>query len=274
MLMPLTISLLNKKGGVGKTSTCHHLAGSFAKSGRRVLLIDNDPQASLTQGLYGSQAAAEFSAAQSLAALYDDALFTDPANLIQPTAFECIFLVPGSDYLTRYNLPDPQNSGMLQVTLRDFLRDVGQDFDVVLIDCPPNLQMCSWSALVASDFVLVPLQAEDYGAQGITSVSHAVTAVQEGPNTSLNLLGYLITMYSKRLSIHIAYEDMLRKMYQDAVFTTNVPLSTHYKEAIVKRAPINYYKPRSEAAKVMDRLAAEILHRASEPLTHPARRIA
>ena len=272
--MPLTISVLNKKGGVGKTSTCHHVAGSFAKRRQRVLLIDNDPQASLTQGLCGSQAAASLPAARTLAALYDDSLFADPATLIQPTAFDRIFLVPGSDHVTRFNLPDPHQSGTLQVALRDFVRDVGQDFDVILIDCPPNLQLCSWAALVASDFVLVPLQAEDYGAQGITSVQRAVGSVQQGPNANLRLLGYLITMFNKRLSIHIAYEDMLRRMYQDAVFTTNVPLSTHYKEAIVKRAPIGYYKPRAEAAKVMDRLAGEMLRRASAPLTRPARRTA
>ena len=73
---------------------------------------------------------------------------------------------------------------------------------MILIDCPPNLQLCSWAALVASDFVLVPLQAEDYGAQGITSVRRAVAAVQEGPNAGLRLLGYLITMFNRRLSIH------------------------------------------------------------------------
>jgi chromosome partitioning protein len=272
--MPLTISVLNKKGGVGKTSTCHHIAGAIAKSGQRVLLIDNDPQASLTQGLYGSQAATSLTAAQSVAALYDDSLFVESPRLIQATAFERISLVPGSDYLTRFNLPDPHRSGSLQVALRDFIRDAAQDFDVILIDCPPNLQLCSWAALVASDTVIVPLQAEDYGAQGIASVQKAVTAVQQGPNPTLRLLGYLITMFNKRLSIHIAYEDMLRRMYQDAVFTTNVPYSTHYKEAIVKRAPIGYYKPRAEAAKVMDRLAAEMLGRASLLLNRPARRIA
>src|SRR5262245_52910295 len=162
MPMPLTISVLNKKGGVGKTSTCHHVAGSFAKRRQRVLLIDNDPQASLTQGLCGCQAAASLPASRTLAALYDDSLFGDPATLIQPTAFERIFPVPGSAHVTRFNLPDPHQSGTRQVALRDFVRDVGQDFDVILIDCPPNLQLCSWAALVASDFVLVPLQAEDY----------------------------------------------------------------------------------------------------------------
>jgi chromosome partitioning protein len=272
--MPITISVLNKKGGVGKTSTCHHVAGSFARNGQRVLLIDNDPQASLTQGLYGSQAAGNLPAAQSLAALYDDTLFADPAKLIQPTAFDHIFLVPGSDHVTRFNLPDPQHAGLLQVALRDFIREVGQGFDVVLIDCPPNLQLCSWAALVASDFVLVPLQAEDYGAQGITSVQQAIAAVQAGPNAGLRLLGYLITMFNKRLSIHIAYEDMLRRMYQDAVFTTTVPLSTHYKEAIVKRAPIGFYKPRAQAAMIMEQVASEMLLRAYTPVTHPARRIA
>jgi chromosome partitioning protein len=273
-IMALTISFLNKKGGVGKTSTCHHLAGSFAKSGRSVLLIDMDPQASLTQGFWGSEVGTNIPKQASVCALFDEALFVDPRTLVRPTAFERISLVPGSDHLTRYNLPDPDQTGDRQLVLRDFVADVGAGYDFILIDCPPNIQACSWAALVASDTVVVPLQAEDYGAQGITSVQAAVRAVRDGANSGLRLMGYLITMFNKRLGIHLAYEGMLRQMYGTDVFTTNVPLATPYKEAIVKRMPVGYYKPRVEAAKVMDRLAEEVFSRAAVLFPDVSRRVA
>jgi chromosome partitioning protein len=272
--MPLVISLLNKKGGVGKTSSCHHLSGSFARSGRSVLLIDMDPQASLTQGFFGSEVGTSLPKAATVAGLFDESLFVDPRALVRPTAFDRISIVPGGDHLTRYNLPDPDRSGDGQLVLRDFIAEAGAGFDLVLIDCPPNLQACSWAALVASDAVVVPLQAEDYGAQGIASVQAAVKAVQAGANSGLRLMGYLITMYQKRLGVHLAYEAMLRQLYGDDVFKVTVPLATPYKEAIIKRMPIGHYKPRVQAAKVMDELAAEVTARAEALFPNEALRVA
>ncbi len=173
MAGPITVAMLNRKGGCGKTSTCHHLAGAFAKDGLRVLLVDMDPQASLTQGLFGPQATEALPDRSTVVGLFDDSFDPDPDALIKPTPFERISLVPGSNALDDYNVPRPQDTGEIQLTLRRFLKEARDSFDVALIDCPPNLSLCSWAAaLLAADSVVVPVQAEDYrGSRGSSTSS-------------------------------------------------------------------------------------------------------
>ncbi len=259
--MPHTIAFLNKKGGVGKTSTCHHLAGTLARQGRRILLLDADPQASLTQGFWGPEAMRAIPGESSVAALFDPESEPIPAALIRPSGLEGIDLVPGSEALTPYNHPDTARWAPHQGGMRDFLAEVRDGYDLALIDCPPNLHLCSWAALVAADAVVVPLQAEDYGAQGIASVQQAVAAVRSHANPSLHLLGYLITMFDKRLGIHTMYEATLRQLYGAEVFTNPFPLAKDYKEAVAARLPIGHYKPRSAAAKATAAVAVELLER-------------
>jgi chromosome partitioning protein len=157
--------------------------------------------------------------------------------------------------------------------VRDFLDEARDTFDLCLIDCPPNLHLCSWAALVASDFLIVPLSPEDYGAQGIIDVQESVALVQAGPNPALRLLGYLITMHDKRLGIHIAYETLLRELYGPAVFTTPFPLAKDFKEAVASRLPISHYKPKSAAAKAAVAVASELQERVEHEI-QDARRVA
>jgi chromosome partitioning protein len=266
-----TVAFLNQKGGVGKTSTTHHLAGTLARSGKRVLLIDADPQASLTQGIWGPDQTRSTPWGETVAALFDDAIDPEPSMLIAPTRFPGIHLVPGSDHLTAYNLPGPERDPR-QGAIRDFVAEVRENYDLVLIDCPPNLQLCSWAALMAADGLVVPLQAEDYGAQGIAKIQQALAAAQAGQNPRLRLLGYLITMYNKSLAIHIAYAENLRSLYGEQVFATMVPLAKDFKEAVAGRLPVVEYKPRSQAAKSIGALAEELLVRVGG--SSDARRVA
>ena len=131
----------------------------------------------------------------------------------------------------------------------------------MLIDCPPHLQLCSWSALLASDFVAVPITAEDFAAQGLINVLRVLDNARTTSNPRLILLGYILTMHNGRLAVHSAYEKMLRDMYGEQVFKTAVPYVAAFKEAISKRSPIGFYKPRSVAAKVVEQLADELLSR-------------
>jgi chromosome partitioning protein len=271
--MGTIISLLNQKGGVGKTSTCHHLAGTFAKDGRGVLLIDNDPQASLSQGFWGPDATRRIGAAESVAALYNTDLAPIPEALIRPTGFDRISIVPGSRHLTPFNmLPRPAWPDS-ECGMRDFLNEVRDGFDLTLIDCPPNLHLCSWAALVASNFLIVPLSPEDYGAQGIIDVQESVALAQAGPNPALRLLGFLIPMHDKRLGIHTAYETLLREMYGSDVFASPFPLAKDFKEAVASRMPISHYKPKSAPAKAAKAVAEEILERIANR-TQDVRRVA
>jgi chromosome partitioning protein len=255
------VTMLNQKGGVGKTSCTHHLAGTLAQAGRRVLLVDNDPQSSLTQGFWGPVVARQVDSTATVAAIYaGDRPF--PEQVIHPTGIAGIDLVPGSRRSTSHNVPDPHLADPeIQGCLRAFLDEVRERYDLVMIDCPPNLHLCSWAALVASDHLIVPLQPEDYGAQGIIDVQESVARVLEGPNPSLNLLGYLITMINTRKSIHKLYEEMLRSLYGSKVFATMVPEAVDFVEAIAQRKPVAQFKPKGVAAKSIKALADELERR-------------
>ena len=252
------ICLLNQKGGVGKTSTCHHLSGSLARNGARVLLIDNDPQSSLTQGFWGPVVTRQLDPAETMAAILGGEE-PYPAAVIKPTGVAGIDILPGSKRATSYNVPDPHLADpAAQLSLRAFLEEVRNEYDYVLIDCPPNLHLCSWTALVSADHLIVPLKPEDYGAQGIIDVQESVDLVLSGPNPGLTMLGYLITMMSVRKSIHKLYEETLRAQFGSQVFETRMTEAVDYVEALNQRLPVTQYKPRGAAAKTMKALAEEL----------------
>ena len=202
--MPV-VCMLNQKGGVGKTSTCFHLSGTLAQLGRRVLLVDNDPQASLTQGFLGPDV---------MRALRrrDDRLHLRrrrplPCQVIRAVR-PGIDLLAGSRQCARSTTcPSPRRpSPEVQGCLRAFLGEVRDEYDAILIDCPPNLELCSWAALLASDNLVIPLNPEDFGAQGIAEV---LDAVRPGPGRAqprLHLAGYLLTRMNARASVHKNYE--------------------------------------------------------------------
>ncbi len=259
--MGVVVSLLNQKGGVGKTSTCHHVSGALAAAGRRILLVDNDPQASLTQGFFGPEAMRAVDGGGSIASLYNPDFAAVPEVVIRPTGIEGVAIVPGSVRLTQFNQLPTDRWAESEYGIREFLAEVRSEYDLVLIDNPPNLHLCGWAALTASDGLVVPLQAEDYGAQGIVAVMEAVTAVRGRTNAALRMLGLLLTMYDKRLGIHVAYERHLREIYGPDVFEATFPLAKDFKEAVAARLPVSAYKPRSAAAKAISAVGEELLRR-------------
>jgi chromosome partitioning protein len=259
--MPASVvAMLNQKGGVGKTSTCHHLAGTLAQMGQRILLVDNDPQSSLTQGLWGPSATRELDPNRTIDAVYRRG--ASARQVVHRTELDRVDLIPGCRHAGEFNNSLPHRASRdLQQGLRDVVREVSADYDLVLIDCPPNLHLCSWAALVASDFLIVPLQPEDYGAQGIIDVRESIDLVTMGPNPRLHLLGYLVTMFVARKSIHKLYEENLRTEYGSLVFDARVPHAAEFPEAIAHRKPVSSYKPKGAAAKAVRAVADEVLSR-------------
>jgi chromosome partitioning protein len=225
-----------------------------------VLLVDNDPQSSLTQGFLGPNATRQLDPSETVAGVY--AQEAVPALAVRSSGFAGIDLVPGSRHAASFNTPDPHTGDWpLQIALRDFLAEAAAEYDLVMIDCPPNLHLCSWAALVASDALIVPLQPEDFGAQGIADVLESIHRVTAGPNPSLRLLGFLVTMVNGRLAVHKGYEQLLRATYGADVFSTTVPISADFKEAIMQHSPVAMYKPRGAAAKALRALADELAER-------------
>lgn len=253
------IAVLNRKGGVGKTSTCFHLSGALAKAGRRVLLLDCDPQANLSEGLLGADVE-DLPPERTIAALYGDAFVPNPRALIVPTPIEGVDLLPGSEVMEDYSEPRPAGHRS-QGVLREFVAEVREDYGIVLIDCPPSLTLASWSAMVAADGILVPVMPEDFGAQGLKKINRALAMVRAEANPALRLLGILASQCNPKLAIHAAYLEQLRNAYGDLVLATTIPIAADYKVAVTAGKPVGLLKPRSAAAKAVDALAAELVGR-------------
>jgi chromosome partitioning protein len=258
--MPI-ISSVALKGGVGKTTLTHHSAGALALAGKRVLCLDNDPQASLSSGIFGPSAVEGMDPAETIAALYAG-LDPLPEQIIRPSGIAGIDVVAGSKAAGRYNTPEPHEAPVeVQSCLRTFLDEVRSRYDVVLIDNPPNLCVASWGALIASDHLIVAVVPEDYGSASLSPVFESVALVQSGPNPRLNLLGLVLSMVQPRLAVHQMYEQTLRDLHGGGIFTTRIPLAADIKEAISRRRPITHYKPRGASSKVFKALVDEMFAR-------------
>jgi chromosome partitioning protein len=243
------ISAVALKGGCAKTTTIHNLAGAFSLAGRRVLTVDNDPQASLSSGMFGAAAVEQFDPASTVAAIYAGA-DPLPSDVIRPSGLPGVDILAGSMAAARYNLPEPYLlPAEAQGCLRAFLGEVRGDYDAILIDNPPNLSGANWAAMVASDFILVPIVPEDYGSMSLSPVLESVRLVASGPNPGVVLLGLVLTMVQPRLAVHMAYEAALRQAHGGGVFASRVNLAADVKEAISQRRPITHHKPKGASSK-------------------------
>ncbi len=262
-----SICLINQKGGCGKSSTCFHLAGAFAAFGQRVLLVDADPQGSISQAFFGSDAVEQLPAWQTLAALFDESCNRiDPNSLIQETHVEGIFVLPANQHLASFNRPSPERGGVMQFAMRDFLEPL-TSFDIVLFDCPPNLYQCSWNAMIATQYVLIPIPPEDFGTQGIPAVHQAVANARM-PNPSLRRLGHLITRSDRRMLVHREYESRLRNLYGELVLQTTIPELSAFKVSLACRQPVQMHAAKSKAAAKTRELVGEITERIQSRKQH------
>lgn len=255
------ISAANLKGGVGKSSLVVHGAGALARRGLRVLVVDNDPQASATAGFLGAQEARRLDPSATVAAIHaGDEPFAE--RVVRASGLPGIDLLPGSRFATRFNVPEPQEAPYeAQVRLREFLAGVREGYDLVWIDNPPNLHLCTYSSLAASDAYVVPVQAEDFGAQGLVDVNQSAALVRAAINPALARAGYVLTMFAARRSIHRMYEQMMRENFGAEVFAAAMPESIDYVEALAACRPVGFHRPRGVAAKAVDAIAGEMLDR-------------
>lgn len=254
------IGFINQKGGCGKSSCCFHLGGQLARDGLQVLLIDADPQGSLSQGFFGSAFVEALPVESTLAACFeDDAGTLMPATLIQSTGLERLDIVCANQLLSSINVPSPEVTGMQQFALMQFLADAPA-YDIVLIDCPPNLYQCSWNALLAADWIVIPVPPEDFGTQGLRVIHQGIEQAQR-MNPSLQLLGHLVTRFDSRLLIHRRYEGKLRQLYGPNVLETVIPEASAFKVSLACRQPVAFFSPRSSAARLTSQLGREILNR-------------
>lgn len=252
------ITLLNQKGGVGKSTTTFHLGGALAKLGQRVLLVDNDPQGSLTQGFLGRDVHRSTSPRKTLAAVYAGIPIA-PEDLVGALPFAGLSLIPNAGDSAAFNYPSPhERPWEEQTALTDALGALTPRYDVILIDCPPNLGLATWAALAASDGLIIPVQPEDFGIQGLDDVLESINLVRATINPRLATVGILVSMFGSRKSVHTAFDELLRATYGETMFLTRIPYTIDLPEATMKHTPISWLKPRSAAAKALTALAGEV----------------
>ena len=244
------ISIANHKGGVGKTTAVLSIGAGLSRQGKRVLLIDLDPQMNLSQGL---------GVHSSDRSIYE--ALSGKCRLSPVEISENLFLVPSSYELRRLESEFLTRIGG-QVRLSRLLSDVS-GFDFVLIDCPPSLGILTTNAFSASSDVIVPLTPEFFSVQGIVQLRQAVEEVQENLNPDLRLSGIIINLYNKQKIVHRDIVSTIEEMFGDIVFRTRIRSSVAIEEAPYQSQDIFRYDPKSNGAKDYGSLVQEVLERFS-----------
>lgn len=256
-----TLTVCQRKGGVGRSTLLFNLAGSLAKRGLRTLIVDLDPQASISQICLSPEAVEALPQARSVVGLIDDSCFGEPAELVRATEIPGVSIIPGSNGLARINHPEPEKTGDLQDALRDGLAGLKGSFDAILCDTPPSLETLSWLPAVAADVAITPTPAEPLAVQELTHSARFLERVRWAKNPRLAWIGVILTMHQPKLAIHAAYEKMMREAYGQLMFAQAVPFNVAFKEVAVARKPLSIYKPKGAPAKAIDALTGEILER-------------
>jgi chromosome partitioning protein len=252
--MTRILAIANQKGGVGKTTTSVNLAASLASKGRRVLVVDMDPQANATSGL-GMQRG---SVAEGIyEALVND---TPLRELTQLTEVDGLYLLPATRELAGAEIELVSVEAREQ-RLKRALDPVISQYDYVVIDCPPSLGLLTLNSLVAATAVVIPMQCEYYALEGLSRLVETMESVRQAFNPSLELSGIVLTMVDPRMNLTQQVADEVRTHFPDKVYATSIPRNVRLSEAPSHGKPILLYDQRSTGSQSYLALAQEVLHR-------------
>ena len=266
------LTVCQRKGGVGRSTLLYSMAGALAKSGRRVLLVDLDPQASISQICLTPEAVDQMPASRTVAAVLGDDLFGSSLDLVVPTEIPGVSLLPGGNSVARFNHPEPEKTGELQFALRESFAELRPHFDAILCDTPPSLETLSWCPAVAADIVITPSPAEPLAVQELAHAARFLEKVRWAHNPRLVWAGVILTMMSKA-AIHATFEKALRDGYGDLVMRATIPYNVAFKETSLVRKPLSHWKPKGKPAQAVEAVAAEIMERVAR-LNLPGREVA
>ena len=258
--MGKVISLVNQKGGVGKTTTSINLSASLAVEGKRILLIDLDPQGNATTGV-------GFNKGDIDKSVYD--VFSDNATIkevILKTKFKNLDILPSSLQLAGIDIElmergreDPSFQKAFQFKNR--LDECINDYDFIIVDCPPSLGLITTNALAASDSVIIPVQCEFFALEGITQLLNAIMLTKKKLNPNLKLEGVLLTMFDSKTNLSIEVIEEIRSYFKEKVYTTIIPRLIRLAEAPSHGKPIIAYDPKSKGSLAYLNLAKEVIER-------------
>lgn len=252
--MAKIIAFANQKGGVGKTTSAVNVAASLGISGKRTLLIDLDPQGNATSGVGIPK--------RSLKGTIKDVLTgeADVKSVILTTNYKNLSVIPTNVSLSGAEF-DLYNDEGSEFNLRDALASVENDYDYIIVDCPPSLGMLTVNALAASDGIVVTMQAEFYALEGLSQLINTTKNVKKLYNPKLEIVGILITMYNKRLLLSMQVMDELKKYYPDKLFETCISRNVRLSEAPSFGKPVYYYDKHSKGASEYLEVAKELTSR-------------
>lgn len=250
------ISVANQKGGVGKTTTSVNLSTLLAKRGKKVLLIDADPQGNASSGL-GTDRKVEFSTYDILVG------DTQMQEALVKTSVKNLYICPSNISLAGAEVELVSMMSREQ-RLKEKLDEIKDSFDYILIDCPPSLGLITLNSFTASDSVLIPVQCEYYALEGLGQLLNTVNLVKKHLNKNLQIEGALLTMYDIRTNLSNQVVKEVKKYFGDKVYKTVIPRNVRLSEAPSYGMPITEYDPRSKGAKSYDKFTKEFLKKNDE----------
>ncbi len=247
------VAVANQKGGVGKTTTSVNLSACLAHIGKKVLLIDTDPQGNATSGVGVNKGDVQKCIYDIL---IDDA---DVHEVIRKTKVENLDIIPATISLAGAEI-ELVSTISREVRMKHAIQEVKDRYDYIIIDCPPSLGLLTINALTASDSILIPVQCEYYALEGLSQLLSTIRLVQKHLNESLTIDGVLLTMFDARTNLGIQVIDEVKKYFQDKVYRTIIPRNVRLSEAPSHGEPIIIYDARSRGAEVYLELAKEVVH--------------
>lgn len=247
------ISIINQKGGVGKTTTAVNLSAYLADKGYKVLLIDTDSQGNATSGLSKK---VKFRS-DLYEVLLDDEIIE---NTIVKTDVRKLFLLPASIDLAGAEI-EMVSLPRREFLLKEKLQSIKDDYDFILMDCPPSLGLMTLNTLVASEFVLIPIQAEFYALEGLSQLVKTIKSVTRRLNPSLDILGILLTMFDGRTNLSIQVAEEVKRYFGTKLFKTVIPRSIKLSEAPGFGESVLTYAPKSKGAEAYKKLCREVIKR-------------
>jgi chromosome partitioning protein len=251
------IAVFNQKGGVGKTTTNVNLSSCIAVRGKKVLVVDIDPQGNTTSGLGIDKKALERT-------IYEVLIGESGAEqVIVKTAVENLCIIPSSVQLAGAEIELTEFEGR-EKKLKEALNRIRNNYDYVFIDCPPSLGLLTINALTAADSVLIPIQCEYYALEGVSQLMNTIWLVQRGLNPDLKVEGVVLSMFDGRTNLSIQVVDEVKRYFKGKVYTTIIPRNIRLAEAPSYGVPILMYDPKSKGAEAYEELADEFIQYSKE----------